>query len=357
MKGFTLIFFNIARPCISLLLSFMIGGIFIYCIGKDPLEVYVKLFSETLGNWYGLGQVLFKTTTFIFTGLAAALSFRTGLFNIGGEGQLIIGAFATAVVGLTFISLPAIILLPCCLIAGMLGGAVWGAIPGLLKARFGSHEVINTIMMNFIAAALVSYFVNSVFAVPATIHTSPIARAAQLPRLGAFWEAFQVSPVNVSFFIALLACLGTYYFLWVTPAGYELRATGLNARAAEYGGISIHSRTILAMALSGALAGMGGINFVLGYKHYYEIGFSEGSGFIGIPVALLGKNHPAGIILAALFFGILEYGGLTINTLVPKELVNILQATTILIIIVSSKVLDSWAYKFQNKLPLAETHA
>jgi simple sugar transport system permease protein len=347
----------IARPGISLLLSFVLGGMFIFFIGKDPLLIYSKLFTETLGNWYGVGQVLFKTTTFIFTGLAAAIAFRTGLFNIGAEGQLIIGAFVTAVVGFTFIGLPAFLLLPCCLIAGMFGGAVWGGIPGLLKARFGSHEVINTIMMNFIAAALVSYFVNSVFAVPATIHTSSIAPAAQLPRLGSFWDDMRASPVNVSFFIALIACLVTYYFLWMTPSGYELRATGLNARAAEYGGINVQSRTTLAMALSGAVAGLGGINFVLGYKHYYEIGFSEGAGFIGIAVALLGKNHPFGIILAALFFGILEYGGLTINALVPKELVNILQAMTILIIIISGKVFDSWMFKYQKRISLIEQHA
>ena len=204
VKYIKLILLQLIGPTLAFLLAFLVGGIFILIIGKDPLDVYSRFFFETLGNSYGIGQVLFKATPLMFTGLSAAIGFRAGLFNIGAEGQLTIGAFLTALVGFTFVSLPSVILIPLCLIAGVVGGALWGAIPGYLKARFGAHEVINTIMMNFIAAALISYLVNNVFAVPATIHTPQIAESAEILRLDYLTEAFRGSPVNLSLFLALL---------------------------------------------------------------------------------------------------------------------------------------------------------
>ncbi|MBI1808043.1 MAG: ABC transporter permease [Ignavibacteria bacterium] len=342
------IFPQLAGPMLALLLSFIIGGVFILLIGKDPFVVYAMFFSQTMGSWYGIGQVLFKATPLIFTGLSAAISFRAGLFNIGAEGQLIIGSFLVAMVGCTFSSLPSFLLIPCALLAGALGGALWGAIPGFLKAKFGAHEVINTIMMNFVAAGVISYLVTNVYSVPATVHTPQITASAELLRLDVFASAFHGSPVNVSLFIALAACGGVYYLLWRTRFGYELRAIGLNPIAAEYGGISIARRTVLTLALAGALAGLVGGNFVLGYKHYYELGFSEGIGFIGIAVALLARNHPIGIVLASIFFGILEYGSLTINTMVPKELSNILQAIVILFMITLTKFLSRWTTHLQE---------
>lgn len=349
------LFPHFITPTIALVLSFIVGGGFIYLTGNNPLLVYERLFSETLGSWYGVGQVLFKATTLICTGMAAAISFRSGLFNIGGEGQLIVGGFLMALVGFTFPTLPAVVLLPLCLCAGLLGGGVWGAIPGILKARFGSHEVINTIMLNFIAAAIVSYLVNSVFVVPATIHTPPVGESAYLPRLGEFLAALRSSPVNMALFVSLAAATFMWYLLWKHRIGYELRATGLSPRAAEYAGINVGKQTILAMTIAGAMAGLGGANFVLGYKHYYEIGFSDGAGFMGIAVALLGRNHPFGIVLAAFFFGMLEYGGLAINTMVPKELVNILQAIVIIFVLVFSKYLNSWIERLQHRA--AESYA
>ncbi|MFI5252112.1 MAG: ABC transporter permease [Bacteroidota bacterium] len=337
---------TVVPSALAIGLSFLVGGVFIIFLGKDPIEIFGKFFAESFGNSYGVGQILFKATPMIFTGLAAAICFRSGLFNIGAEGQLLIGAFTTAWVGFTFTSLPAFILLPLCVIGGILGGAFWGIIPGILKAKFGAHEVINTIMMNFIGAAMISYLVGNLLAVPGTVHTPFIAQSAELPRLGSMLDFFRGSPVNFSLFIAIGACIFMYYLLWKTRFGYELRTMGSNVNAARYGGINVARRTIMAFGISGGFAGLVGSNFVLGYKHYFELGFSENTGFIGIAVALLANNHPIGIIFSSLLFGILDYGGLAVNTIVPKEIVNILQALIIIFVIILTKVFDRWIVLF-----------
>jgi len=339
----------VAVPLIAVAAAFLAGAVFIAAIGQSPVTVYGMLLSGTFGNFYGLGQVLFKATPLIFTGLSVALAFKAGLFNIGAEGQLYIGSFAVAWVGFSFSSLPGFLLVPLCILAAALGGAAWGIIPGYLKARFGTHEVINTIMLNFIAMALTGYLVTYVYFVPETVHTQRIAAQAQIPRLEAIWPAFRGSPVNVSLFLALGVAVAVYLFLWKTKYGFELRAMGLNPLAAEYGGISIASGIVSAMTVSGALAGLVGVDFVMGYKHYYEGGFSSGMGFMGIAVALLGRNHPLGVVLAAMLFGALSYGGLVINAIVPKELVDILQAIVILIMIVGTNVLGKLAISFKKR--------
>ena len=221
----------------------------------------------------------------------------------------------------------------------LLAGAVWGAIPGVLKARFGSHEVINTIMMNFIAVALVSYFTQYHYRTPGDpiMQTAPISASAHIFR---GWGRFipglpERIPLNVSFLLALAACVLVYVFLWRTKWGYELRATGSNPSAAEYGGISVRRQIVLAMAISGGLAGMVGINEVLGYRYRYYDGFSDNYGFTGIAVALLGRNHPVGVILAALLFAVLTRGGVPVDAFtehVTKDIVQILQATIILFV-------------------------
>jgi simple sugar transport system permease protein len=326
-----------AAPFLAVALSLAVGAIFILAIGEDPLAIYALMLRESLGTGYGLGQTLFKATPLMFTGLAVALGFRAGLFNIGVEGQLYLGGLAAALAGTALAGFPAPILLPLALLAAAAAGLVWGAVPGVLKARFGAHEVINTIMLNFIAFALASFLGRFVFE-PASVRTASIGAGAVIPRLDVLLPALRGSPVNFSLVLALLAALATGVFLFGTRLGYELRAVGLNASAAEFGGIPIGRTQITAMALSGAIAGLGGVNFVLGYKHYFELGFSAGAGFLGIAVALLGRNHPAGIVVAALFFGALSYGGLVINQRVPKELVEVLQALVILLAI-SAQVL------------------
>ncbi len=329
---------NFLVPILAVVLSFSVGAIFIGIVGQNPIEVYYVLFSQTLGNEYGIGQLLFKTTPLIFTGLSVAICFKAGLFNIGAEGQLQIGAFLTALVGMYTFGVPAYLEVPLLILAGMVGGGIWGFIPGYLKAKTGAHEVINTIMLNFVALALVSYFATNLFNVPATVHTPPIAPSGKIPRFDAFLSGFEGSPVNFSIFIAIAACIFVWYYVQRTKLGYELRVVGLNSKAAEYGGISVAKNLILSMTIGGALAGLVGTNYVMGYKYYFEEGFSAETGFMAIAVALLGNNNPFGVILAALLFGMLEYGGLVINTMVPKELVNILQAIVIIFVISSNKI-------------------
>lgn len=329
-----------AGPVISVILSLIIGGIFILLIGQNPIEVYTKMFADTLGNSYGIGQVLFKATPLILTGLSVAFAFRAGLFNIGAEGQMTVGAFASAWAGFTFVSLPWVLLIPVCIASGFLAGALWAAIAGYLKARFGSHEVINTIMLNFIALALVSYLVNNIYVVPATIHTPEISPNAVLLRFDAVTGMFKGSPFNLSFLIAIAACIIIFYINKETRFGYRVNTAGFNINAAEYAKMNVKRITISAMAIAGGLAGLAGMNFVNGYKHYFELGFSENAGYVGIAVALISRNNPFAIIAVAVFFGILEYGGLTVNTLVPKEIVTILQGIIVLLIITVTKFFD-----------------
>jgi general nucleoside transport system permease protein len=217
-------------------------------------------------------------------------------------------------------------------------GAFWAAIPGVLKARFGSHEVINTIMLNFIAVALVSYFTQYYYKVPGDpiLQTSTIGANAHIARLGSFVPGFpERIPLNLAFILALFACLVVYLFLWRTKWGYEIRSTGSNPTAAEYGGISIRKQIVIAMAVSGALAGMVGINEVMGYRYRYYDGFSDNYGFTGIAVALLGRNHPVGVIISALLFAVLQHGGIYVDGFsehVTKDIVQVLQGIIILFV-------------------------
>lgn len=332
------LFREILFPLIAVLAAFIVGGIFVLIIGDSPVETYRLLIGSALSWPDGIGYTLFYATPLIFTGLAVAVALRCGLLNIGAEGQLYIAAFATAWVGITFANLSAWILLPLACLAAVLAGGVWGAIPGVLKARFGSHEVINTIMLNFIAVALASYFTQYHYKAQGDpiMQTTPIGQGAHLTRLGSFIPGLPDRiPLNLAFILALIACALVYIFLWKTKWGYEIRATGANPLAAEYGGISVRKQIILAMTISGALAGMVGINEVLGYRYRYYDGFSANYGFTGIAVALLGRNHPVGVLLAALLFGMLIRGGIFVDAFtnhVSKDLVDVLQGIVILFV-------------------------
>ncbi len=325
-------------PLIAVIAAFVVGGIVVLLIGDDPIETYKLLIGSALSWPDGIGYTLFYATPLIFTGLAVAVAFRCGLLNIGAEGQLYIAAFVTAWVGITFANLSAWILVPLACLAAVLSGATWGAIPGVLKARFGSHEVINTIMMNFIAVALAGYFTERFFRAQGDpiMQTVPIGPGAHIARLGKFIPAFpERIPLSIAFILALVACALVYIFLWRTKWGYEIRATGANPSAAEYGGISVRKQIVLAMAVSGGLAGMVAIGEVLGYRYRYYDGFSVGYGFTGIAVALLGRNHPIGVLLASLLFGALIRGGLFVDIFtdhVSKDLVLVIQAVVILFV-------------------------
>src|SRR5688572_12199674 len=329
-------------PFIAVVAAFVVGGIVVLFIGDDPIYTYRLLIGSALSWPDGIGWTLFYATPLIFTGLAVAVAFRCGMLNIGAEGQLYVGAFAAAWVGIEGASLPAVVLLPSCILAAIAAGAFWGGVPGVLKARFGSHEVINTIMLNFIAVALVSYFTQYHYRIPgdAIMQTAPIGEGARLARLGSFVPGLpERIPVNLTFLMALACCGLVYVFLWKTTWGYEIRATGQNPAAAEYGGISIRRQMILAMVISGALAGMVGVHEVLGYRYRYYDGFSANYGFTGIAVALLGRNHPAGVLAAALLFAVLQRGAVPVDAFtrhVSNDIVQILQALVILCVAAES---------------------
>jgi simple sugar transport system permease protein len=292
--------------------------------------VYQVLLQGTWGNAYGLGQVLYKATTLTFTGLSVAIGLRAGLFNIGAESQLAAGGFAAAIVGTILPpGIPSLAALPVFLVAAALGGGAVGGVAGALKSKWGAHEVITTIMLNFIVLALLNYLISSHFNVHDTLHTADI-RSGALPRASALWPSFHGSAANAVSSLALAVTAAVWWYLFRTRAGFELRAAGLQPQAAEYGGVRVRAVWWRAMLLAGALAGLGGLNFVLGYKHYYEDGFSNGAGFVGIAVALVGRNHPVGVLAAALLFATLSQGGLAVNALVPKQMVDVLQAVVII---------------------------
>jgi general nucleoside transport system permease protein len=325
-------------PLLAVIAAFIIAALLILAVGDNPIYAYSLLFGSALSWPDGIGYTLFYATPLIFTGLAVLVAFRCGLLNIGAEGQLYIAAFATAWVGITLAQRSAWLLLPLCFLAAIVAGGLWGAIPGILKARFGSHEVINTIMLNFIAVALASYFTQYHYKIPGDpiMETAPIGAGGHIVRLGKFIPGFpERIPLNLAFILALLCCLLVYLFLWRTKWGYELRSTGTNPSAAEYGGISVRKQIVIAMTISGALAGMVGINEVLGYRYRYYDGFSDNYGFTGIAVALLGRNHPVGVILAALLFAILQRGGIHVDGFsehVTKDIVQVLQGIIILFV-------------------------
>ena len=317
-------------PLVALAIAAVVGDLLILSFGEAPSTVFRLLVEGTWGNAYGIGQVLYKTTTLACTGLAFALAGRAGLFNVGAEGQLAAGGFGAAVLGLMLpVGTPALIAVPLCLLAAMLVGAGVGAVPGALRAKFGASEVIVTIMLNFIVLAFLNWIVSAKLHVPETLHTPPIV-AGMMPRFADSFAAFRGSAANFTIVFAVLAAVASWWYLFRTRSGYAVRAVGLQPDAAEYGGVRVPRVLLVTMCLSGALAGLGGMNFVLGYKGYYEEGFAGGAGFLGIAVALVGRNHPFGILGAALLFATLSQGGLAVNAVVPKQLTDILTAVVIL---------------------------
>ena len=345
---------EILSPLIAVIAAFVVGGLIILILGDNPLEAYGLLLSSSFGSIKDIGWTLHYATPLIFTGLAVAVAFRCGLLNIGAEGQLYVAAFAAAWVGIKFggtvvdifgkqenwswYSLPSWLLVPMCVLTAIVAGGIWGAIPGFLKAKFGSHEVINTIMLNFVAIALVGYFTQYYYKIPgdALMQTAPIGPAAQIPRLNEYLPFIPSDvPLNVAFILAILMCFAVWIYLWKTKWGYELRAVGQNPFAAEYGGISPKKQIIVAMTISGMLAGMVAIGEVLGVRHNYYHEFSGEWGFLGIAVALLGRNHPLGVFIAAIFFGVLLRGEIFVDAFtrsVSKDLGWVLQAIIILFV-------------------------
>jgi len=321
----------LAPGALALAVGLAVGALALAGFGVNPLAAYRGIALESFGSAYGFGQMLQKASQLTLSGLAVALAFRAGLFNIGGEGQIIVGALAGAAVGLYGRSWPAAALLPAAIAACALGGAAWAAVPGILKALSGAHEVIVTIMMNFIAYALAGYLIALPgFGSPNPSHTSPIAEGAWLPRLSETWGAFAGSTVNWSVALSAACVAACWAILRFSRFGFELRVVGHDPRAARYGAVPVGAVLAGAMALSGAFAGLIGADVVLGTKHYYESGFTTGLGFQGIAVALFGGARPAGAAVGAIVFAVLLNGKVALAGQAPPYLLDVLAAVILL---------------------------
>jgi general nucleoside transport system permease protein len=326
-------------PLLNLLLALLATSIVFILIGENPLEALGIMIKGAVGSVKGWSYMLYYATNFIFTGLCVAVAFHAGLFNIGGEGQAYFAGLGAAIIGLNLEFLPWPIVIPLAILGSILFGAFWGVVPGYLQAKRGSHIVITTIMFNFIASSLMVYLINYWF--------RPVGKMAVESRevSGAYILSFReiarmffdyrlpASPLNLTIFLAFFAAWAVWYFLWRTKLGYELRAVGLNAEAAVYAGIKPDRIIIIAMAVSGGLAGLVAVNEVLGAQHRLLLEYVQGAGFVGIAVALMGRNHPVGVVLAALLFGLLYQGGTELTFAKPhinRDMIVVIQGLIIL---------------------------
>jgi ABC-type uncharacterized transport system permease subunit len=327
-------------PVVNLALALCVAGLILFAIGVDP-RAAVRLWLEgAFGSQEAIGYTLYYATNFIFTGLAVALAFHAGLFNIGAEGQAALGGLGAGLVALSCDGvLPAALLLPLAIAAAAAFGAAWAAVPGWLQAYRGSHIVVTTIMFNFIAATLMVYLLVNLLIAPGSMspESRELGAAAQLPLvhelLGGLGIALAPSPLNLSAGLAALCCVAVWLLVWRTPWGFELRTLGHNPDAARAAGIDTRRLTVAALCLSGALAGGVGVNEILGVQHRLILDFTAGYGFGGIAVALMGRNHPLGVVLASLLFGALVQGGAELSFEIPaitRDMVVVIQGLVIL---------------------------
>lgn len=315
---------------LAIVSGLLAGAILIAVTGSDPFAGYAYLFKGGLMSIERLGDTLATSTPLILSGLSVAFAFKTGLFNIGASGQMLMGGLCATAVGLT-LSLPSVILLPLALMASVLGGAIWALIPGILKARFNVHEVVSTIMMNWISYWVVYYAVPAYFKGQfLETESRAIPDAASL-KVNWLSQLFNGSFINLGLFLALAAVIIIAFILNRTVMGYELKAVGYNRFAAEYAGINVNRNIILSMMIAGALAGLGGATLYIGNASNIQIGVLPAQGFDGIAVALLGANSPLGSMLAALFFGLLYSGKGFMNAMIqiPPEIADTIIATII----------------------------
>ena len=326
-------------PLLNLLVALVVAGLVVLIIGENPFEAMWIMLKGAVGSIKGWSFLLYYATNFVFTGLAVAVAFHAGLFNIGGEGQAYVAGLGAAIMGLGLEFLPWFIVIPLGIIAAMAFGAFWAWIPGYLQAKRGSHIVITTIMFNFIAASLMVYLIKDYF--------RPLGRMAVESReiTGAYILSFREiakqffdvrlpsTPLNLTVFLAIIAAYAVWYLLWRTKLGYEIRAVGANTEAAIYAGIKPARIIMIAMAISGALSGLMAVNEVLGVQHRLLLEFVGGAGFVGIAVALMGRSHPIGIVLAAMLFGLLYQGGTELSfakPLISRDMIVVIQGLVIL---------------------------
>lgn len=317
-------------PIASVIIALLISSIVIILIGQSPIVAYTALFRGAFGSRLAIASVIIKTTPLILTGLAVGFGFRAGLFNIGAEGQMVMGAMIATAFAINIAWMPAVFAIPLTMVVGMIAGAGYAAIAGFLKAKTGAHEVVTTIMLNWIAEYLSSYVVTVPMGVGFGTPKSPeIANSAKLPPL----MTVQATELTSGIIVAIIAAFVMYIILEKTTKGYELKGTGFNPYAAEYGGIKISQNIILAMAISGALAGLAGTLEVMGVHHRFLGTLSGGKGFDGISIALIGQNNPIGIIFAALLMGALRTGSNEMQFAgVPKHIILIVQAIIIFLV-------------------------
>ncbi|MBI3285724.1 MAG: ABC transporter permease [Burkholderiales bacterium] len=323
-------------PLLNLLSALLVAAGVIYLLGESPLESLGILIDSALLNPEGLGYTLFYAATFIFTGLSVSVAMQAGLFNIGSEGQMYLGGLGLTLVLLAFDAhLPGWLLIPLALGGAAVFGAAWAFLPGYLQAKRGSHIVVTTIMFNFIAASLMNFIIVS-YLIPAGQQNTAsrvFADAAWLPKLNGVLPMLGETPLNISFVLALLALAIYGVAVWRSSWGYALRATGLNPHAAHYAGVAISKTIVVAMLISGALAGLAAVNSVMGSTHYLNLNFPAGAGFIGIAIALMGRQHPLGILLSSILFGALIQGGFDLSlekANIPPETFIFIQGLIIL---------------------------
>ena len=327
-------------PVVNLSLALLLSGLVVLAVGENPGRALWLLASGAFGGTEAIGYTLYYATSFVFTGLAVAVAFHAGLFNIGAEGQAYLGGLAVALLCLGAGSWPTPLVVAAAIVVAAAGGAAWAFVPAWLQARRGSHVVITTIMFNFIAAALMTHLLVNVLIKPGqqSPETREFAPSTWLPQLhdvarALGWEIGR-SPVNLSLLLALAAGALVWIYLWRTRWGYELRALGHNKTAAVYGRIRPARTIIVAMSISGALAGLMSLNEVMGVQHRLLLNFTGGAGYVGIAVALMGRNHPLGIVLAAVLFGALYQGGSELSFDMPaltRDMVVVIQGLIILV--------------------------
>ena len=334
--------FEALLPLLAVPVAFLIGAVMIIALGADPLKAYGELLNGAFGDVSGLTQTMVKATPLLLVGLGVCIAFRGGVINIGGEGQIIVGALATTATALGFRDIPGWLLLPLSLLAGALAGAVWGGIPGLLKARLGVNEILSTVMMNAIAVQLGNFLLRGPLIDPAEVAAGThIAQSALLPRSVWLGKLVPSTLLHSGAIIALVMAVVVYIFLWRTTIGYRIRAVGLNANASRYAGIPVQAYQALSLILGGAFAGLAGAVEVLGVQHRMLEGLSGGYGFSGIVAALFGNLHPLGAIPASILFGSLLVGADKMQRAVqvPSALIQTLLGLVVLLV-VGSKI---WA--------------
>lgn len=327
-----------AIATVALLVAIAAGSALILAVGQSPARVWAALLSRTLGDGYGLAQVLFKATPLVFTGLAVAVGLRAGLFNIGVEGQLAAGLFACGLAGAALpAGTPAVLAVAACVAAAAAAGGAVGAATGALRAVRGAHEVIVGILLNAIIFAVLLWLGDTYVFVRESTRTPDVVEAARLPTFGPAGTA-----LNAAIVLAAVAVAAMAWLLGRTRTGAAWRAVGVSRDAAAAAGIGVRGAWISAMAVSGALAGLAAAHYVLGYKHAYENDLGRGAGFLGVAVALLGRGHPGGVVAGALLIGLLSHGGLAINELVPKELIDVLTAVIVVAVAAAAPVVRRW---------------